>query len=154
MARKAILALVVGLAAVWVAPAVAEKGGEGRPLDRAIEESGTEAPSPQRFARPGGELRVAPGALLAARAGQRIRFSVDLERSIPGAALTGRLPRRWLQLPASGVRGTRSPKLGRAAGGRARVRRSDRPVELALAQTPAGETASFEIEDVWIPAGT
>jgi len=154
MARKAILALLAGLAAVWVAPAMAKKGEVERPLERAVEDSGTERPPPQRFALPGGELRVSPSTLLAARAGQRIRFSLELERSIPGGALSVRLPRRWVEVPASGIRATRSPKLRRSAGRRARVRRSDRTVELTLERAPAGETASFEIEDAGIPAGS
>ncbi|MFL5866445.1 MAG: hypothetical protein ACJ766_05020, partial [Thermoleophilaceae bacterium] len=76
-------------------PALALEGGEGSPLGRAIDDSGVAPPAPQRFSLPDGKLKVTPDSLLAARPGQKLHFAVRLSRTVPGATLTLRLPRRW-----------------------------------------------------------
>ncbi len=154
MAWRAALASVVALAVLGVVPALATEGAEEKPFERAVEESGLKLPPPQRFSLPDGRLKVTPSALLAARPGQRIRFTVELSETVSGAALSVQLPRRWVSVPASGIRAIRAPRLGRAARRRARVQRSGRRVELTLERTAAGQSASFEIADVGIPAGT
>ncbi len=149
------MALATGLAAVaFATPALAAPDGEGDPFERAVEESGVEPLPPQRFSLPEGTLKVTPSSLLAANPGSRIHFTVTLAETVPGATLRVRLPRRWLTVPASGIRAIRAPRLARPARRRARVRRSGRTVKLALERTAAGQTASFDIVDVGIPAGT
>jgi hypothetical protein len=140
--------------AVLAAPAAAEEHEKDRPLEQAREESGVERAPPSRHALPGAELKVTPNQLLAGRPGQKIRFSVALRRRVPDATLTVTLPRRWLERPASGLAATRVPRLRSSAGGRARLRRRDRAVTLGFADAAADSSASFEVTDLGIPAGT
>jgi len=154
MGHRVVFALASGLAAAALAaPALAEEG-EGDPFERAVEESGVSPLPQQRFTLPEGRLRISPSDLLAARAGQRLHFTVALSETVPGATLTVRLPRRWVTVPASGIRAIRAPRLAGSARGRARVGRAGRTVKLTLERTAAGQSASFDIVDVGIPAGT
>src|SRR3954451_11039533 len=138
MGHRAMLALATGLAAVaFATPALAVEDGEGDPFERAVEESGVKPLPPQRFSLPDGRLRVTPSDVLAAHPGQRLRFTVALSETVPGAALTVRLPRRWVVVPAGGIRAIRTPRLARGARRRARVRRSGRMVKLTLEPTAA-----------------
>src|SRR5437879_6287257 len=90
------------------------------PLERAREESGVGEGRPAtRFAVPAGRLDVTPSELLAGRAGQRLRFTVTLQRPAPDAALLVRLPARWLAVDRSGLSGARAPALRDRASGRA-----------------------------------
>src|SRR5436190_5036372 len=133
MGRWLVMALATGLAAVALTtPALAIEGEEGHPLGRAIEESGVAPPGAQRFSLPEGGLEVTPSTLLAASPGQKLHFTVKLSKTVPGASLRVRLPRRWVSVPASGIRATRAPRLGRSSRGRARVRRAGRTVELVV----------------------
>jgi hypothetical protein len=139
--------------------AAEEKSGGGfgpapSPLERAKEESGLEGRPATRFAVPSGQLDVTPSELLAARAAQRLRFAVTLQRPTPDAALLVRLPARWLAVAPSGLPGARAPALRERAAGRAALRRRGTLVELAFDGGETGDRASFEVTDVGIPAGT
>jgi hypothetical protein len=123
-------------------------------LEAAREELGEPARPPGRFDLPAGQLRVTPTQVLAARAGQRLHFTVTLDRPVAGATLHVTLPRRWTDLPASRLSAVRGPALVRRAGGRARLRRAGRDIVLALDGAGDGATASFDITDNGIPAGT
>ena len=124
------------------------------PLERAREESGAGEPSPGRFDLPAGDLRVSPTQVLAARPGQRIRFTVTLDRRVPGATLHVTLPRRWTQTLPGRVPAIRRTVLRSRAGGRARLRRSGRDLALTFDDAADGATASFDVVDNGIPAGT
>jgi len=143
------LLLAIGL----VFPSAAAAARE-RPLEQAKEEQGELETPPSRFGLGDAALRVTPNELLAASPGQKLRFSVETTRPVPGATLAVTLPRRWLERPASGLPATRPASLRQRAGGRARLGRAGRTVELDLASSPDGTTASFEVEDRGIPAGT
>ena len=119
-------------------PAQAQEGE----LDQAREESGAAARPPSRYDLPGGELRVSPSELLASKPGQRLTFEIS---GAPGAKLALTLPARWVTTPASGIRPSRAP-----VARRGRLRRNARTVELTVEDS----SASFEIADDGIPAGT
>jgi len=137
--------------AVTASSAVAQEGGEepggeeDRALESAREESAVPRPPSGRAAVPGGEVRVSPAELVAARPEQRIVFTLRMERPRPGAALLVTLPREWTRTPASGI--TPAEPLGDANLEAGRV------VELTAGESPGQET-SFEIADRGIPAGT
>ena len=143
------LLLALGL----VFPAAASAARE-RPLEQAKEEQGELEAPPSRFALGDAALNVTPNELLAASPGQKLRFSVELTSPVQGATFAVTLPRRWLERPASGLPATRPAGLLERASGRARLSRAGRTVELDLAPSPEGTTASFEVEDRGIPAGT
>jgi hypothetical protein len=124
------------------------------PLERAREESGAGEPSRGRFDLPAGDLRVSPTQVLAARPGQRIRFTVTLDRRVPGATLHVTLPRRWTETLPGRVPAIRGTVLRSRAGGRARLRRSGRDLALAFDDAADGASASFDVIDNGIPAGT
>ena len=170
---RAAFAVLVALSAAGTLTATAlaaeEESGVGRvaaresagpfgrvpdPLERAKEESGLEGRPRTGFAVPGGRLDVTPSELLAATAGQRLRFTVTLQRPTPDAALLVRLPARWLAVARSGLPGARAPALRDRAAGRAGLHRRGTLVELAFDGGKAGDRASFEVTDVGIPAGT
>jgi hypothetical protein len=150
----------LGMAAIGLAVVVLGMPGsalaQARPgdlkLERAREESGLRSKPHTRYGLPAGALKVSPAELVAARAGQHLRFSVVLDRRIRGATLTVVLPRRWLQRPASPLPAVRDLRLRRRAE-RTRLSRRDRTVALEL-RGGDGDVASFDIEDVGIPAGT
>lgn len=97
---------------------------------------------------------MSPADLLASASGQKIRFTVALSERVEGASLVVRLPRAWTGTAQGGLPFARAPRLSGSAGGRARLRRSGRSVELAFDQASANDTASFEVTDVGIPAGS
>jgi phosphodiesterase/alkaline phosphatase D-like protein len=139
------------------APVLESTGPFGRtpdPLDRAREESGVQGRPATRFAVPSGRLDVTPSELLAGRSGQRLRFTVTLQRPTPDAALLVRLPTRWLAVGPSGLPGARAPALREGASGRAGLHRRGTLVEVAFDSARTGDRASFEVTDVGIPAGT
>jgi Bacterial Ig-like domain len=153
--RVALAALAASLA--LPALAVAEPKQEldrGTPLEQAREEAGIESHPRGRFGVPVGELRISPTELVAARSGQKLRFTVELERPADDASLLVTLPRAWLARGVSGLPTTRAPLLRRRANGHARLRRAGRTVELAFDSAASGQLASFDVTDVGIPAGT
>jgi hypothetical protein len=158
-AAFAVLAALSAAGTLTATTLAAERLGGGfgpapSPLERAKEESGLEGRPATRFAVPSGRLDVTPSELLAGRAGQRLRFTVTLQRPTPEAALLVRLPARWLAVGRSGLPGARTPALSERAAGRAGLRRRGTLVELAFNGARTGDRASFELTDVGIPAGT
>jgi hypothetical protein len=155
-----LLALLTGAGFAALAFAAQEKGDEGpggaggRPLEQAREESGVTSRPPTRYALPDAQLTVTPSELLAGTPGQTIRFSLHVERRLPGATLDVTLPSRWLARPASGLPGIRAPLLTGRGAENTRLRRRDRVVALAFDSAGTGDVASFEVKDVGIPAGS
>jgi Spy/CpxP family protein refolding chaperone len=153
-ARIAVIALVALALGASAAQAMPGYTPPDKRLEMAREEHGDPVAPPRRHDLPAGALTVTPTQLVAAKAGQAVRFTVSLDRAVPGATLHVRLPARWLEVPASRVPAIRAPRLHANAGGRARLRRAGRDVALALDGAAGGATASFDVVDNGIPAGT
>jgi hypothetical protein len=145
---------VVTASMVVSAAAQATEPPKERLLERSREEAGLGRLPTQRFGVPAGRLAVSPGEIVAGAPGQRIRFTVTLSEGVPGATLSVWLPRRWTERARSGIVAVRTPRLTGSARGRARMRRAGRVVELAFDEAAAGTQASFEVENVGIPAGS
>ncbi|CAN5141166.1 hypothetical protein BH18ACT14_BH18ACT14_05630 [soil metagenome] len=125
------------------------------PLEQAREEAGAEEDRlPTRFDVSGGELRLSTSELVAASL-ERLALSVTLSRDVRSATLTITLPERWIERSTiSGLRFADVPKTGRGTPGRAAASRQDRHVQLSFSNARAGDSASFAIRDVGLPAGT
>jgi Divergent InlB B-repeat domain len=135
--------LVLGASAGAQEPTESEEERE-TPLEQAREESGVTDRPAARHEVPAGELRLSAAELLAS-GGERLALSVVLDRDVRDGALTVTLPALWLERsPVSGLPYARVPE----------AQRDGREVELAFSQARAGDTASFALEDVGIPAGT
>ena len=116
------------------------------PLERAREESGAGEPSRGRFDLPAGDLRVSPTQVLAARPGQRIRFTVTLDPRVPGAhAARDAPPPLDPDAARDGCRRSAGRCCGRAPAGGARLRRTGRDLALAFDDVADGATASFDV---------
>ena len=79
---------------------------------------------------------------------------VTLDRRVPGATLHVTLPRRWTQTLPGRVPAIRGTVLRSRAGGRARLRRTGRDLALTFDDAADGASASFDVVDNGIPAGT
>jgi hypothetical protein len=154
LARIAVIALLVLALGASAAQALPGYTPPNQRLEMAQEEHGHPAAPGRSHDLPAGTLTVSPTQLVAARAGQTVRFTVSLDHAVPGATLHVLLPARWLDVPASRLPAIRAPRLHATAGGRARLRRAGRDVALVLDGAAAGATASFDVTDVGIPAGT
>jgi hypothetical protein len=109
---------------------------------------------PTRYGFGAGVLRVSDSRVAAA-AHETITFSVRLGRSVARGGLALTLPRRWTQRSAvSGIGYARLPARGRASSGRVRVARAGRVVTFAFTAARRGDTGSFDVRDVGIPAGS
>ena len=133
--------------------------GEGEahetPLEQAREEAGAEEDRPPtRFDVSGGEFRLSASELVAARL-ERLALSVTLSRDVRRATLTITLPERWIERSKiSGLRFAHVADTGRGTPGRAAASRQDRSVTLSFSNAGAGDSASFAIRDIGLPAGT
>jgi hypothetical protein len=125
------------------------------PLEQAREEAGVEEDRPRtRFDVSGGELRLSASELVAASL-ERLALSMTLSRDVRSATLTITLPERWIERSRiSGLRFAHVPETGRGTPGRAAASRQDRSVKLSFSNASAGDSASFAIRDVGLPAGT
>jgi hypothetical protein len=112
------------------------------------------AAPPTRYDLPAGELRLSD-ASVAAGSAAKVTFTVRLDRAVRSGRLALTLPRRWTQRSGvSGVAFARLPARGRASSGRAKVTRSGREVSFAFTRARKGDSGSYEVRDVGIPAGT
>ncbi len=104
-------------------PGACDRGRGGAPArDGRSRNPALRPPAPQRFSLPEGPLKITPSSLPGGAPGTpSSHFMVRLADSVPGASLTVRLPRRWISVPASGIRATRLPRLARSARHRARA---------------------------------
>lgn len=165
LGRNLALARWLGLAAVaafppmapslspaLAGPASGDRSAPETPLSAAREESGVTNPPRSRHELPAGELRVS-SELLAGRERQKVRLVVKLNSSVDRGALIIRLPERWLHVSSAGLTATRPARLEDTVGGRARLTRSGRHLELSFRRARAGDEASLEIPDLGIPAG-
>ena len=109
---------------------------------------------PTRFALPAGALRLSASELPAG-AGAKVTFSVRLARKVKAGRLALTLPRLWTQRsPVSGVAYAKLPRRGRASSRRARASRAGRVVSFAFTAARTGDSASFDVRDNGIQAGT
>jgi hypothetical protein len=109
---------------------------------------------PTRYALPAGELRLSDSRVPAA-ARRTITFSVRLDRAVARGSLTLTLPRRWTgRSGVSGIGYARLPARGRASSTRVKVARSGSVVTFAFTAARRGDSGSFDVRDVGIPAGT
>ena len=142
--------LLSPLAVVAVlAPAAA---AQSTPLEQAIEESGRTKLPRGALDTPAGSLRVERSELLAARHGQRIRFTLWLDRDVDEAELELVLPKRWLQRGPGGLPATGAVESARKTRG-VDVRRRGRVARLSLRGARRDASASLTIVDFGIPAG-
>ena len=126
-----------------------------RPLEQAREEAGAEEDRPPtRFEVSGGELRLSASELVAGSS-ERLVLSVTLSRDVRSATLTITLPERWTERSKiSGLRFAHVPETGRGTPGHAAAGRQDSHVQLSFSNASAGDSASFAIRDIGLPAGT
>jgi len=148
--RTALLALLI-LVAVPGSAGAALAPSEQR-LEMAREEAGSPPPVSPRHSLPAGRLDVDPAETVAAQPGQRLIFTVTLDRRVESGRLELRLPAVWTQRAASGLRYATSPKLVPGSAPSATLDRSGRTVALVFRDGAAGDFASFELSDVGIPA--
>jgi len=157
IATVATSVLLVALAdeAVLAVPHESEKD-RARPmsaLEQAREESGLDDRPRSRYELPAGALRLSAPELLASH-GDTLEFSVKLDRAVRDGALDLTLPARWVtRSGVSGLAHARVPERGRGSGPRGDARRSGRTVELAFDDARAGDSASFSLSEIGIPAG-
>ena len=80
---------------------------------------------------------------------------MTLSRNVRSATLTITLPERWIERSKiSGLRFAHVPETGRGTPGRAAASRQDRSVKLSFSNASAGDSASYAIRDIGLPAGT
>ena len=125
------------------------------PLEQAREEAGAEEDRLRtRFEVSGGELRLSASELVAASL-EPLALSMTLSRNVRSATLTITLPERWIERSKiSGLRFAHVPETGRGTPGRAAASRQDRSVKLSFSNASAGDSASYAIRDIGLPAGT
>jgi hypothetical protein len=112
------------------------------------------AAPPTRYDLPAGELRLSDSSVAAGSAA-KVTFTVRLDRAVRSGRLALTLPLRWTQRSGvSGVAFARLPARGRASSARARVTRSGRVVRFAFTRARTGDSGSYDVRDVGIPAGT
>ena len=160
-AGRGLGALVLGLTMVFAGAAAGAlpdspslERGNPTALEQAREESAVADRPRTRFQLPAGDLRLSASELLAAGA-RKLEVSVTLDRRVAEGALELTLPRRWVSRSGvSDLAYAKVPASGRSPKGGARVRNRDGVVRFDFADAKAGDTASFELSDVGIPAGT
>jgi len=100
------------------------------------------------------ELRLSASEVLAASNG-KVEFSVSLDRAVEEGSLELTLPKLWLQRSGvSDIAYARVPGSGRGSSGRADARREDEVVAFSFDGAQKGDSATLEVSDVGIPAGT
>lgn len=151
--RSAAVLVSLVAALLCACAATVQAASLGREIEEARAMAGVVDPPRKLHPTPNGELRLDRSELLASNSGQQVKFTVQLERAVDASALLVELPRDWTEVPESGIRPSKLPRIGQAAGAKAKLERSGRTVELAITQAASAATASFSIEDVGIPAG-
>ncbi|CAA9490465.1 MAG: hypothetical protein AVDCRST_MAG30-1333, partial [uncultured Solirubrobacteraceae bacterium] len=150
--RIALLALL----ALFALPAAA--GAALAPSEQLLEMAREEAGFPKRpdsrHALPAGRLEVDPAETVSSQPGQRLIFTVTLDRRVESGRLELRLPDVWVGRAPSGLRWATAPRLVPGAAKGATLERSGRTVALTFRDAAAGDSASFELRDVGIPART
>lgn len=120
----------------------------------AIVAQASAATPPTRYKLPAGELRLSDSSVLAGSAAP-ITFSVRLERAVSRGSLALTLPRRWTQRSGvSGVAYAKLPVRGHGSSSRVKVARAGRVVTFAFTRARRGDSGSWEMRDVGVPAGT
>ena len=152
----ALLAALIGAApaaALPDDPARERVAGNPTPLEQAREESAVKDRPRTRLDLRAGELRLSRSELLAS-ARQDLEITFTLDRDVADGVLELTLPSRWVgRSDVSDLAFARVPSSGRASGVRARARRSGRVVRFAFKDAREGDSASFKLSDLGIPAG-
>ncbi|CAA9520748.1 MAG: hypothetical protein AVDCRST_MAG30-3025, partial [uncultured Solirubrobacteraceae bacterium] len=149
--RTALLVLVL-LVALPATAGAALAPFEQR-LEMAREEAGNPEPPPSRYALPAGNLDVDPAETVASQPGQRMIFTVSLDRAVERGSLRLELPATWSGRASSGLLWAEPAELVPRAADSASLERDGRTVTLSFRGAEAGDAASLQIRDVGIPAG-
>lgn len=142
--RRSLLLIAIVFAAIAFAPATTlAQEGPAR----------LEPASHVAVQLPDGELHVAD-ATLDAGSPEPIRIAVALDRPPSGASLEVTLPPPFDQQSPTGLPYTGPPRLVDSASGRITLRRAGRALTVRLGSARANDTATVEIPDVGLPAGS
>jgi hypothetical protein len=102
---------------------------------------------------PAGDLRL-PRADFTAGRPEQIRFTVALDAAPAGASLEVTLPPRFVQRSVTGLPYAGPARLVASTAGRASFARSGQRLTVGLGHARKGDTATVEIPNVGLPAGT